>query len=1194
MLKLLHNNHQVSSHATQGIGDQERYVKRISKLVALLVMLTASAMCFGQETTGALQGTVKDATGAVIPGAKITVTSPTLIGSKSAIADSKGYYHFSNLPPGEYVEVIDMKGFSTLKRSGLVIEVGHAPSVDITLAVGSESTVVDVTSAAPAIDVTSVTTQTNITQDVVQYVPHGTSFQSVIQFAPAASNEPLMGSTGTNGTGGTSPGSGTNGSPYGYSIGGGSDSENSYLVEGQETANLIGGYSHTSVPFDFIDQVEIKSSGIQAEYGGALGGVVNVIMKKGSPSYHGSVFIQYESTGLDANPENPISRYDPASTPTTTSWGAIDQPWQAYKPIKPKTGLIYPGFTLGGPLLPFSSALRDKIFFFVGFNPELQRFSEKVNYGPAATSLPGNLTGEVPFSQNTNTYYTTARVDAQVTQKIRVFGSWLYQLQRQYGQDLPYLDSAQGYYNPASGCYGTSSIACAAGAASPQFDFAHNLGYDAPNITVNTGADITITPHIVSTTRFGYYFENYHDFGFATTGNSYVYETNGTGPDASHLAGYANDAIDQNFTSHNANKAIQVDQSIAWYKSTSFGTHNFKFGYQLNRLSNSLNQHYNNPVTEVYEGTSGYSAETVDGAANCLKQSVPAECQGLNGYVDIVDYGSNGKATSYNNGIFGQDSWTIGRGVTIDAGIRDEKEFLPGEAAPGPGVPNHPINFGWKDKVAPRVGAAWDVFRNGKLKFFGDYGKFYDIMKLNLAISSFGGQYWQNCYYGIDGSATSVTPAFNSANRYCVGSSDASTANFAGLAAGVSPAGVKFIENINYRGFPTTCSTCSATEEGVAPNLKPYQQHESTVGVDYQLARNVSFEARYDRRRLDRVIEDSSIYNPTSGETFVIVNPGYGVNDTFDRFCNFLYGDGASNCAADSTGAYPQTQTIPAARSYDGLELRVNKAISNHWAGMLSYTYSHFRGNYTGLTSSDLSDGDAGGRNAPNNSRAFDEPYFSYNANGGSSSGLLPTDRPNKLKGYGYYQLKYLHRLTSDFGLFSYLYQGSPNTSFIQDVGYPGSGDFPVDVFDRGVWANVTQSAATGAITIGTPHVYRNPIYAQSDFNFEQGYQISEGKKLTFEATFTNVFNEHAVTAVNEQIDSGSGYLNNSQYSTLNGYYVGDGVPFYAAAEHPYSVQTLLSNGGIGTGPQTINAAYGKPLYYQSPRVIRLQVHFNF
>ncbi len=1205
------------------------------KIFVFLAMLTVTTFCFAQETTGSLQGTVKDPSGALVPGATVTVTSPTMVGEKSVATDSKGYYHLSNLPPGVYQVTVAAKGFTTRKEQGLMLEVGHSPSLDMTLAVGSESQIVEVTGATPAIDVTSVTTQSNVTQDVVNYVPHGTSFQSVIQFAPAASNEPLMGNTLTAGTGSTSPGNGSNGSPYGYSVGGGSDSENSYLVEGQETANLIGGYSHTSVPFDFINTVEIKTSGIQAEYGGALGGVINVIMQKGSVAFHGSIFTQYESTGLDANSYNAFSRYDPNSAPTVTSWGAIDQPTQAYQPIKPKTSLIYPGFTFGGPLLPFSAKFRDKVFFFVGFNPEFQRYEETINYGPTtANSTAGNVPGEVPFSQNTNSYYTTARVDAQVTQKIRIFGSWLYQLQRQYGEQLPQADSKQGFLNTSTQCFGTTSAACGAGATA-QFSYGHNLGFDAPNVTVNTGADITVTPHIVSTTRFGYYFENYHDFGYPTNGVLYQFQTSGVGATAyngsplpaalQEPVGYQNGPIDQNYTLHNANKAIQVDQSFSWYKSTSYGTHNFKFGYALNRLSNIIDQHFNEPyVQEFVGGTNAYTTGSGTGPSNCVAigaaNGTPAvnngngtdTCQGQYGYITIQDFGSNGHATSYNNGFYGQDSWTVGRGVTIDAGIRDEKEFLPGEAAPGPGVPNHPISFGWKDKIAPRIGAAWDVFRDGKLKVFGSYGKFYDIMKLNLAISSFGGQYWQNCNYALDnGTLSAQDPAFNNAGRYCVGSSSTSTANFAG---GTTPAGLEFIENLNYRGFPTTCSTCSATEEGVAPELKPYQQHESVFGTDYQASRNVALEVRWDRRRLDRVIEDSSVFNPASGETFVIVNPGFGINNTFSGFCNFLYGAGASNCATNqpiygsngqitgNTGsAYPPNdQTIPAARSYDGVEIRANKAISNHWAGMFSYTYSHFRGNYTGLTSSDLSDGGAGGRNSPNNSRAFDEPFFSYNSMGGSSSGLLPTDRPNKFKGYAYYQLKYLRKFTTDLGLFSYLYQGSPNTTYVQDVGYTANGDFPVDVFNRGVWANGTQDGTTGAITIGTPHVSRNPWFVDNDFNFEEAYQITEGKALSFEATFTNVFNEHSVTAVSEQLDSNSLYINGSQLSTLNGNYVGNGVPFYAAAESSYNVAAMLSQGGVKNlngvsgGPQTLNSAYGKPLYWQQPRTVRLQVHFTF
>ena len=119
----------------------------------------------------------------------------------------------------------------------------------------------------------------------------------------------------------------------------------------------------------------------------------------------------------------------------------------------------------------------------------------------------------------------------------------------------------------------------------------------------------------------------------------------------------------------------------------------------------------------------------------------------------------------------------------------------------------------------------------------------------------------------------SIAPQFNSNQRYCFGTDSSSQANF----GGTTPAGITFLENQNYRANPTTCSTCTVTEEGVAPGLKPYKQHESTVGVDYQITPTLAFEARYDRRRLDHVIEDSAIFNPAVGETFVIVNPGQGV-----------------------------------------------------------------------------------------------------------------------------------------------------------------------------------------------------------------------------------------------------------------------------------------------------------------------------
>jgi len=243
----------------------ERFPRTCSGLLVVAALLVTSAVLFAQETTAGLQGTVKDASGAVVSNVRVEVTADSLIGKKETNTDSAGYYRFANLPPGSYTVEVTAKGFKSVKRSGLVLEVGHLPTVDLSVEVGAASEVVEVTSASPVIDVTTETTQTNITSDIVQDVPHGRSFQSVIQFAPSARNEPLAGSNpynGGTGTGGTSPGNGSNGNNVGFMVAGGSDSENSYLVEGQETADIAGGFSHTNVPFDFIQEVQVKSSGI--------------------------------------------------------------------------------------------------------------------------------------------------------------------------------------------------------------------------------------------------------------------------------------------------------------------------------------------------------------------------------------------------------------------------------------------------------------------------------------------------------------------------------------------------------------------------------------------------------------------------------------------------------------------------------------------------------------------------------------------------------------------------------------------------------------------------------------------------------------------------------------------------------------------------------------------------------------------
>src|ERR1700693_2873041 len=226
---------QTSSKRLSIREDKSMRFKTSSRLpvpLAVVSLLLSSLMLvsnlFGQETTGGLQGTIKDATGAVVAKASVVLTGTSLGGAKSLETDSSGYYRFANLPPGAYTLTVKASGFSELKRDGIAIEVGHLPTLDLTLAVGAAGTVVEVSGEAPVIDVTTNTNQTNVTQDIINDVPHGYSFQSVIQFSPMARNEPLMGGgAGTTGnTGGSLPGSAGNGNTVGFSVGGGADSEN--------------------------------------------------------------------------------------------------------------------------------------------------------------------------------------------------------------------------------------------------------------------------------------------------------------------------------------------------------------------------------------------------------------------------------------------------------------------------------------------------------------------------------------------------------------------------------------------------------------------------------------------------------------------------------------------------------------------------------------------------------------------------------------------------------------------------------------------------------------------------------------------------------------------------------------------------------------------------------------------------------
>jgi hypothetical protein len=1195
-----------------------------------------------QETTGGLQGTVKDPSGAVIPRAKVVLTSPALIGSKELVTDASGYYHFANLPPGVYTVVISAEGFKTSKTAGLTIEAGHLPTVDLTLQIGATATTVEVTESGPMIDTTTTQTQTNVSSQTLQNAPTGTTFQSVIQYAPMARNEPLAGMSVNGqagmGGGGSLPGSGGNGLVYGFSIGGAADSESSYLVEGQDTENVSGGYSSANVPTDFIQDMQITTSAVPAEYGGALGGVANVILKKGGNEFHGEVFSGYESSGTDANPVNAFLRYDPTSPGTTNANGVrIDPDGQIYSSQDEHFRNVEPGVVVGGPIFT------NRLWFAAGFNPWYIGTGRTVNYASAAAVAAGSpytTFGNQYFTQDQQTYYGYTRLDAELSNKIRVFGEWLYQYQRETGVNMPTSDPIAS----ESGFLNTSVL------QDPD-NYAHGIGYSQPNSLYNVGADITLTPRIVATTRYGYYFNNYHDFGWPTSSPDLVWGTAGTGacegvpgattqptncgnPAAANYTpqyalpanlqqsgGTSTTAFKQSYTLFNSSKHYQFNQDFAIYKGGWWGSHNFKFGYQLNHLTNVIDQNGNVPnVTYVLGAGQSHSPLTTTGSANCatLAGAYGGNCEGEYGYAIITDFATilTSPASDYNHALYAQDSWTVGKGVTLDVGLRIEKESLP----PPPGIKLNAINFPWSDKIEPRLGGAWDPTGKGKMKIFGSYDVVNDVMKLLVAQTSWGAQAFEECIYplGPDGNpstggyANSDIDVVFKNGRACpdgIPTTQANFANGAPPASFVDPTtGVSLVENANERPW-----------EPVAPGVKPYRQHEYVAGWDYQLSQRWAFEARYDRRRLDHVIEDASLSDPVEGELYAIVNPGEGVDSTLDGYSTFLgslgqaFGEPGANYEFHPSlfGTCPSCPAMPKAiRNYDGVEFRLTAAPSRKWTAMVSYTYSSLWGNYPGLTTTDQTDGGITGRNSPDTTRAFDEPFYYFGANGKSTAGPMPTDRPNVFKGLGTYTLPWWKGQATTFGLFQYFYQGSPVSSDIDLLGALSGEPYEATyVFGRGMWAPMTTDPTTGDITIGTPSARRTPWYIQSDMSAKHDIKVGDHEDISFEATALNALNQHAITAFWQGMDSlnyatplypgvvpasataASGPCYTNPGAAVN---LACGALLYQELESGYNVQQWI-NGAAGAGTAVVqHGNYGKPYLFQIGRSLRFNLRYTF
>jgi hypothetical protein len=256
-------------------------------LTGVLIVLLLLPGAFAQETTAGVQGVVKDSSGAVIAKATVEIASPAMIGTRKVQTDGAGNYRFAALPPGAYTMTVTATGFRTYRAAGIDLSAGRLPNIDVTLEVGTVAETIEVSEVATTIDTTQSKVAVTVQQQVLQNIPKGRSFQTLIPFAPGARQEPLQ--------------SNRDARDGGYQIDGASDSENVYLIDGVNTTDIQNGGVGKGFQMDFIEEVQIKSSSFEAEYGGALGGVINAVPKRGSNDWHGSLLMYLRTNALNAN-----------------------------------------------------------------------------------------------------------------------------------------------------------------------------------------------------------------------------------------------------------------------------------------------------------------------------------------------------------------------------------------------------------------------------------------------------------------------------------------------------------------------------------------------------------------------------------------------------------------------------------------------------------------------------------------------------------------------------------------------------------------------------------------------------------------------------------------------------------------------------------------------------------------------------
>ncbi|REJ75279.1 MAG: hypothetical protein DWQ47_07270 [Acidobacteria bacterium] len=1096
---------------------------RILAISFLIIVSVLPASVSGQGTSGTIEGVITDQHGAVIPGARVRVKSgENTTGSRfSTVTNRSGRFIVADVYPGWYEITVSKADFQDMKGVVLVA-VDDTAVFNRQLQVAVQEPYRVIIDSTVQIDPANTMIDTNITQRLLDDLPKGTNISSTFKFAANVRPEAL---------------SCFRGNEFGsecFQIDGASGAENVFVVDGQEVTNLGNGLlaDINNLPVELAQEVQIRSTGFNAEYGGAIGGMINVVTAGGNNDWHGNLGIGFRPNKFQGAPNLFINLN---SSPS----GEL----RYFRPNKDGGTHFFPSASISGPIV------KDRLWGLMTYAPQLRKTNRTIDfYSDPSNPTPQSIIRSDTFVATTTNQYAFSRIDAQPIESVRVFGTFLWNPRADNGE-FPHLDTWDTRLLSPNPPPITSA------------DYAKRGGRRNSN---SYNAQATWIPYkwMVVNFRTGRSFENskLRSYGlptgtrFAVSTDSLLDPCNSGEiniPEALRYCRGFNTGPNHQVL-WNVSTRTTYDADVTFVGIDAAGRHNVKTGWQLNGLFNDAQIDFDsdNRYVLLYYGvelTAFSGVVPIPLLPLCDFQNIdPNDSNCSLGTARVVRRGIFGKAGSDNIALFAQDSWTIKDRITVNYGLRAESEIVP--SFPDPATTTD-LDFGWGDKLAPRLGVALDLFGTGRTKVFGSYGWFYDRFKYNLPRKLFGGEIFQ------DGFAQIVPSRGLTPFDYTVEAMLGGRGIIRGNECPITSGNTGYVECELDRVVPVNAVDANpfVGDGAVDPDLEAMRQSEYTIGMEQEIGNNFLLAARFTHKQLDQAIEDIGTLNDQGQFAWVIGNPGEGLA-----------------CEIARTGNLPCTDEK---RTYDAVEIRVDKRAQKYFFNA-NYTWSRLYGNYSGHTNSDLN-----GQIQPNLTSVFDLPSLGWTANGEPDDGLLQTDRTHVFKAFGGYTFNWFRDRTNQTTVsgFTTIQSGTPVTT-----------QYTLRPSSFGRW-----SFGRWSVLFGRGDLGRTEVFTETDLAIRHTYRFGRDNRFSVEPyiEIRNIFDERnevgryqliSIIAFSQQVLQAAGCDTcDSPVGVLDTIFNGGGIEQFVLAH-------------LEANPTDRSNAYKHPWLFQAPRDVRFGFKFAF